>query len=138
MDFDSLGLLLFTNDGEWAYRLTHPKFQIPRTYKVTTEGIITDQAMHRLRDGVPLKDGPSGSSRVTLLSRNERQSLIRMTITQGRSRQIRRMLEAVGYRVVHLIRISYGNLQLGNLKSGRYRYLQDDEIGAMKKLVKMA
>ena len=138
MDFDSLGLLLFTNDGEWAYRLTHPKFQIPRTYKVTTEGIITDQAMHRLRDGVPLKDGPSGSSRVTLLSRNERQSLIRMTITQGRSRQIRRMLEAVGYRVVHLIRISYGNLQLGNLKSGRYRYLQDYEIGAMKKLVKMA
>ena len=138
LDFDSLGLLLFTNDGEWAYRLTHPKFQIPRTYKVTMEGMITDQAMNRLKDGVPLEDGPSGSSRVTLLSRNERQSLIRMTIAQGRSRQVRRMLEAVGYRVVHLIRISYGNLQLGNLKSGRYRYLQDDEIGAMKKLVKMA
>ena len=137
LDFDSLGLLLFTNDGEWAYRLTHPKYQIPRTYKVTAEGAITDQAMHRLTDGVLLEDGPSGPSRVTLISRNERQTLIRMTIAQGRSRQVRRMLEAVGYRVVHLIRISYGNLQLGNLKSGRYRYLQDDEIGAMKKLVKM-
>ena len=87
LDFDSLGLLLFTNDGEWAYRLTHPKYQIPRTYKVTTEGTMTDQAMNRLKDGVPLEDGPSGPSRVTLLSRNERQSLIRMTITQGRSRQ---------------------------------------------------
>lgn len=137
LDFDSLGLLLFTNDGEWAYRLTHPKYQIPRTYKVTAEGKITDQAMDRLRAGVPLQDGPSGSSGVTLVSRNERQTLIRMTITQGRSRQVRRMLEAVGYRVVHLIRISYGNLQLGNLKSGQYRYLQDNEIGAMKKLVKM-
>ena len=138
LDFDSLGLLLFTNDGEWAYRLTHPKYQIPRTYKVTMEGTITDQAMNRLRDGVPLKDGPSGSSSVTLLSKNERQTLIRMTITQGRSRQVRRMLEAVGYRVVHLVRISYGNLQLGNLKSGQYRYLQDNEIGAMKKLVNIA
>ena len=138
LDFDSLGLLLFTNDGEWAYRLTHPKYQIPRTYKVTMEGTITDQAMNRLRDGVPLHDGPSGSSSVTLLSKNERQTLIRMTITQGRSRQVRRMLEAVGYRVVHLVRISYGNLQLGNLKSGQYRYLLDNEIGAMKKLAKIA
>ena len=138
LDFDSLGLLLLTNDGEWTYRLTHPKYQIPRTYKVTMEGKITDQAMNRLRSGVHLHDGPSGSSRVILVSRNGRQSLIRMTITQGRSRQVRRMLEAVEYRVVHLVRISYGNLQLGALKNGQYRYLQDTEIVAMKKSVKIA
>lgn len=137
LDFDSLGLLLLTNDGEWAYRLTHPKYQIPRTYKVTMEGKITDQAMNRLRDGVSLHDGPSGSSRVTLLSRNERQSLIRMTIAQGRNRQVRRMLEAVGHKVVHLVRISYGNIQLGNLKNGEYRFLKDDEIRTMKKFVKI-
>ena len=137
LDFDSLGLLLLTNDGEWAYRLTHPKYQIPRTYKVTMEGKIADPAMNRLRDGVLLHDGPSGFSRVTLLSRNERQSLIRMTIAQGRNRQIRRMLEAVGHRVVHLVRISYGNIQLGNLKSGQYRFLKDEEIRAMKKFVKI-
>ncbi len=137
LDFDSLGLLLLTNDGEWTYRLTHPKYQIPRTYKVTMEGKITDQAMNRLRDGMPLHDGPSGLSKVTLLSRNERKSLIRMTITQGRNRQVRRMLEAVGHQVVHLVRISYGNLQLGNLKNGQYRFLKDDEIRTMKKFVKI-
>ncbi len=135
LDFDSLGLLLLTNDGELAYRLTHPKYRIARTYKVTVRGNITDQSMNRLRNGVLLEDGPSGFSKVALLSRNERQSLIRMTITQGRSRQVRRMLDAVGHKVVHLIRISFGNLQLGNLKSGQYRHLQTNEIEAMKQFV---
>ena len=128
LDFDSLGLLLITNDGDWAHHLMHPRYSIPRTYKVTVSGKIVPDAITALKRGVLLEDGPSGRSKVTLISCNQRQSLLRMTIYQGKSRQIRRMMEAVGYRVVHLIRIGFGNLTLGNLKIGEYRHLEAGEI----------
>lgn len=133
LDFDTLGLLLFTNDGEWAYRLTHPRYQIPRTYKVTVEGEITEHALGLLRNGVLLEDGPSGRSKANIISRNSVQSVVRITITQGKPRQVRRMLEFVGYRVVHLVRTSFGNLGLGDLKVGKYRYLDTDEIASINK-----
>jgi len=135
LDFDTLGLLLFTNDGECAHRLTHPSYRVPRTYKVTVAGKITDEAVSLLKKGVQLEDGPSGSSKTTLIARNEKQSIIRMTITQGKSRQVRRMLEAVGYRVVHLMRTDFGKLSLGGLKVGEYRYLEKVEIESLKRLV---
>jgi pseudouridine synthase len=138
LDFDTLGLLLFTDDGEWAHRLTHPRYRVPRTYKVTVAGALRDDAIRELRKGVPLEDGVSGRSKLTLLSRNERQSVIRMTITQGKSRQVRRMLEAVEYRVIHLIRTGFGMLGLGNLKVGEYRHLETEEVATMKKLVGLA
>jgi len=135
LDFDTLGLLLLTNDGEWAHRLTHPRFHVPRSYKITIAGRITDQALSALSEGVPMEDGDSGPSKTHMILRNERQSIIRMTITRGRSRQVRRMVEATGFRVVHLMRISFGNLQLGDLKMGRYRHLTDDEVRGAKELV---
>ena len=133
LDFDSMGLLLLTNDGEWAHRLTHPRYRVPRTYKVTVRGEITREAMNLLRKGVRLADGPTGPSKITLIKRNKRQSVVRMTITQGKSRQVRRMLEAVGYGVVHLIRIGFGGLVLGDLKVGEYRYLETVEVASLKK-----
>ena len=138
LDFDSLGLLLFTNDGDCAYRMTHPRYQIPRTYKVTVDGKITDEAVNRLRKGVQLEDGPSGQSKATIVSRNEKQSIIRTTITQGRTRQVRRMLEAVGYNVVHLMRTGFGKLRLGDLKVGDYRFLEKNEVDDMKRMVGLA
>lgn len=135
LDFDSMGLLLLTNDGEWAHRLTHPRYRVPRTYKVTVRGEITREAMNLLRKGVRLADGPTGPSKITLINRNKRQSVVRMTITQGKSRQVRRMVEAVGYGVVHLIRIGFGGLVLGDLKVGEYRYLETVEVASLKKLV---
>lgn len=135
LDFDSLGLLLFTNDGELAYRLTHPKYQVPRTYKVTVSGTITDQAIKRLRKGVRLSDGPSGESKATVLKLDNETSTIRMTITQGRSRQVRRMMEAVGYSVVQLKRTGFGTLMLGDLKIGKYRPLENKEIKSLKRMV---
>ena len=137
LDFDTLGLLLFTNDGDWAHRLTHPRYRVPRTYKVTVAGEITDRAMTLLGRGVPLDNGYICRSKVSLINRNKRQSLIRMTITQGRSRQVRRMLEVVGYRVVHLMRTHFGNLTIGDLKVGEYRPLETEEVESMKKLVGM-
>ena len=135
LDFDTLGLLLLTDDGEWAHRLTHPRYRVPRTYKVTVEGRMSDEAVDKLRKGVCLGGRPSGSSKVTVITRNEKQSVIRMTITRGRSRQIRRMLEAVGYRVIHLIRTGFGMLGLGNLKVGEYRHLEAEELVQMNKMV---
>lgn len=135
LDFDTLGLLLLTNDGEWAHCLTHPRYHVPRTYKVTVEGRITDQAITRLRKGFLLKDGPSGPSKTGLIMRSERQSIIRMTIKQGKTRQVRRMIEAAGFRVVHLVRTSFGNIELGDLKVGKYRHLAMEEVMVSKKLV---
>jgi len=137
LDFDTLGLLLLTNDGDWAHRLTHPRYHVPRTYKITIAGRITDQALAKLGKGVLLEDGPSGPSKTHLITRNERQSIIRMTITRGMSRQVRRMVEAAGFRVIHLMRTAFGNLQLGDLKIGAYRCLTADEVEATKRLVRM-
>jgi len=137
LDFDTLGLLLFTNDGEWAYRMMHPRYQVPRTYKVTVAGKMTDEAVRLLRKGVHLEDGPSGRSRATMITRNQRQSILRVTITQGKSRQVRRMLDTVGYNTVHLIRTGFGNLTLGDLKVGEYRHLETEEVVSLKKLVGM-
>jgi len=135
LDFDTLGLLLFTDDGEWAHRLTHPRFHVPKTYKVTVSGPISDTAMEDLRNGVSLEDGFSGTAKITLLHRDGKSSLLRMTITSGRRRLLRRMVEASGYTVTHLIRIGFGTLDLGNLKVGRYRHLEPSEVEATKKMV---
>ncbi len=137
LDFDTLGLLPLTNDGEWAHRLTHPKYHIPRTYNVTVAGEITEAAIGRLMKGVRLEDGFSVRSKITVITRNKMQSALRMTIAQGKYRQVRRMLDAVGYRVVHIIRIGFGKLQLGDLKVGKYRHLETIEVESMKKLVGM-
>ncbi len=137
LDFDTLGLLLLTDDGDWAHRLTHPRYHVPRTYKITVAGRVTDPAIATLRKGVLLEDGPSGPSKTGLIMRSEGQSIIRMTITQGKSRQVRRMIEATGFRVVHLIRTAFGSIQLGDLKVGAYRHLNTEEVMTTKKLVGM-
>lgn len=133
LDFDSMGLLLLTNDGDWAHRVMHPRSQIPRTYKATIAGAITDHALDRLRGGVDLEDGPTGPAKATLIHRGQGRSLVRMTIKQGKNRQIRRMMEAVGFEVVHLIRTSFGSLSLGDLKPGEYRYLDAEEVKTLAK-----
>ena len=135
LDFDSLGLLLLTNDGEWANRLTHPRYHVPRTYKVTVEGSVSEESLKRLQKGVDLEDGFSGRSKAILLGHGGGRSLIRMTVISGRTRLVRRMLEAVGHRVIHLLRIGVGTLDLGDLKVGQYRYLEEHEIQGLKKQV---
>ena len=133
LDFDTLGLLLLTNDGRWAHRLTHPRYKVPRTYKATVEGRITEREMNRLQKGIRLRDGPTGPAKLSSVSLGERRSIVRITITQGKSRQVRRMLEAVGHQVIHLIRTGFGSLALGDLKIGEYRYLEIHEVDALKK-----
>ena len=135
LDFDTLGLLLFTNDGDFAHRLSHPKYRMARTYKVTVQGIISDPIVQKLCDGIELDDGFSGPSKVTLLKHMGDKSLLRLTIAHGKNRLVRRMVEAVGYKVVHLVRIGFGILELGDLKVGHYRFLETSEVMALKKMV---
>jgi 23S rRNA pseudouridine2605 synthase len=135
LDFDSLGLLLMTNDGEWAYRLTHPRYGVPRTYKVTVAGEVGDAALQALQRGVSLDDGTTARARVKVLSSNPDRTVLRVGITQGKSRQVRRMFEAVGRDVIHLMRTAFGNLFLGDLKVGEFRSLDRKEVEALKKLV---
>jgi 23S rRNA pseudouridine2605 synthase len=135
LDFDSLGLLLLTNDGDFSYRLTHPRYRIPRPYKVTVNGIVNEEVLRALRKGVQLEDGFSGNSKCDLIGQSGSKSIIRITITQGRKRMVRRMMESLGYKPIHLIRTGFGNLELGNLKIGKYRHLDPDEVFALRKMV---
>jgi 23S rRNA pseudouridine2605 synthase len=135
LDFDSSGLLILTNDGELAFRLMHPKFHIPRTYKAIVEGSMSDTSVERLKKGVILDDGPTNLARVRIVSAQKGRSVVRITIFEGRSREIRRMCEAVGHTTLKLTRIGYGILTLGGLKVGKYRHLNNMEVKALRKSV---
>ena len=135
LDYDSEGLLLFTNDGDMVYKLTHPANQIPKTYQVTVEGHPSQADVEKLRDGVVLDDGvKTGHAIVTLTGQDDKFSKLEITIFEGKNREIRRMLQAVGYNVTLLRRKAIGDLKLGGLARGTYRYLTDKEIRYLKKL----
>jgi 23S rRNA pseudouridine2605 synthase len=137
LDFDTMGLLLLTNDGDLAYRLTHPRYGVPRTYKVTVEGSVTEQTLSQLQTGIVLDDGTRVNAKVDMIGSPRGRTLLRMTIRQGKSRQIRRMLETVGHPVVHLVRIGFGVIQLGDLKVGRHRTLTPEELQDLKQSVRL-
>lgn len=128
LDYDSEGLVLLTNDGELAYRIMHPRFKLPKTYRVRLQGQVTMDAVYRLRTGVMLEDGPTAPAQVELLKVAGDTSVLRITITEGRNRQIRRMCAAVGYEVVRLVREAIGPISLRGLAAGQYRPLRPREI----------
>jgi 23S rRNA pseudouridine2605 synthase len=128
LDADSSGLILLTNDGELANRLTHPRFEVPKAYRAKLGGgAITDAALARLRAGVTLEDGPTAPAGVRRLG----PSAIELTIHEGRNRQVRRMCEAVGHPVLELQRMRFGPLRLEGLKQGAYRRLSERELGLL-------
>jgi 23S rRNA pseudouridine2605 synthase len=128
LDADSSGLLLLTNDGELANQLTHPRYEVPKTYLAKLRAPISDQDLQRLRSGVELEDGPTAPAKVR--RRGERE--VEIVLREGRNRQVRRMLEAVGNEVVSLTRVRFGPLGLGALKKGGARRLSDDEIARLR------
>jgi 23S rRNA pseudouridine2605 synthase len=127
LDADSTGLLLLTNDGELANRLTHPRYEVPKTYRARLRAPIADRELERLRGGVELEDGPTSPAKVRPLGERE----VEITLREGRNRQVRRMLEAVGNEVVALRRVAFGPLRLGGLKVGEARRLTDNEIARL-------
>lgn len=129
LDADSTGLILLTNDGELAQRLTHPSYGVPKTYRVEARSRFTDRQVSELEQGVVLDDGPTAPAAIRRIGSNQ----IEITISEGRNRQVRRMVEAVGNRVVGLERISFGSLRLGRLGKGKYRPLDEHEVARLWK-----
>ncbi len=134
LDIDSSGLILLTNDGELANRLTHPRFQVPKTYRARLGGApISEVALRTLRSGVKLDDGPTAPARVRRVGRagaNE----IELTISEGRNRQVRRMCQALGHPVLELVRTRFGPLALDDLAPGEHRRLADRQLDGLRAL----
>ncbi len=129
LDVDSTGLLLLTNDGELANRLTHPRYGVAKAYRATLSRPPSERDLERLRRGVELEDGPTAPARARRLGERE----IEIVLREGRNRQVRRMVEAVGNRVLALRRTRFGSLELGGLAEGRARQLSDDEVSRLWK-----
>jgi len=130
LDSDTTGLILLTNDGELANQLTHPRYEVPKTYLATVEpGRVSDRDLRALREGVELDDGVTSPASV----RQVKFGLLEITIREGRKRQVRRMVEAIGHRVVALERVAFGPLRLEKLAPGKYRRLSAAEIERLRK-----
>ena len=122
LDLDTSGLLILTNDTQFAERLTNPDHKVPKTYLVKCSPIVSDEALEQLRQGVMLSDGPTRPAEVKRV-----RDCIEMTITEGRNRQVRRMVEAIGSKVLELVRTQIGSIRIGDLKLGKWRYLTPEE-----------
>ena len=134
LDYDSEGMLLFTNDGDLTYRLTHPKNEVPKTYLVRIEGTIDDKALNRLRSGVELDGKLTEKCKVKVIETDKAYTKLHATITEGRNRQVRRMFESVGKQVDFLKRIRIGEMGLGSLARGKVRSLTAEEIFYLKNI----
>ncbi|HEY3835565.1 MAG TPA: pseudouridine synthase [Bryobacteraceae bacterium] len=132
LDLDTTGLLILTNDTQLAERLTNPDHKVPKTYQLKVKGLLTDEQLNQLRNGLELDDGPTRPAIVTPLRASEKYSFIEMTITEGRNRQVRRMIEALGTKVMKLTRVAIGSIRIGDLEVGRYRDLTDEELLALR------
>lgn len=128
LDFDTEGALILTNDGAFAHSILHPSREIPRTYEALVSGVPGPEALRRLESGLDLEEFRTRPAQVQILRRAARQCLVEIVIHEGHKRQVRRMFQAIGHRVLHLKRTAYGNLRLGNLRPGRWRRLSPAEF----------
>lgn len=128
LDYDTEGLIILTNDGEFTYKITHPKHNIKKTYIATLDGIFNEEKSAKLKNGVEIEDYFAKADDIKILNSKDSKSEVRITISQGKNRQVRKMFDKVGYTVIKLKRISIGNLKLGELEKGKYKYLSKKEI----------
>lgn len=136
LDLETAGLLLFTNDGDFAYRLLHPSHEIKKIYLAWVKGIPNDTTVQRLRQGVTIPSGKTAPAKVKRLktSQDETSTQLEVAIHEGKKRQVRLMFKAVGHPVIRLKRTRIGNLRLGNLPQGQYRFLTASEVTALIEL----
>lgn len=135
LDYDAEGILLMTNDGDLAHQLSHPSFEIPRTYWVKLQGKPQQAEIQKISRGVRLEDGLTAPCRVYPLRETEGNMWLEMTLHEGRNRQVKRMWEKLGFHVLKLKRVNFGGLPVGNLKIGEYRLLRPAEVQKLKGLV---
>ncbi|MBA7535582.1 Ribosomal large subunit pseudouridine synthase B [subsurface metagenome] len=135
LDYDSSGLLLLTNDGELAYRLTHPRFKVPKVYLVKVKGEPVPSELTRLEKGIYLDDKKTAPAKIVQIEGDPKKSLLKVEIYEGRKREVKRMFQVIGHKVIQLQRINFGGLGLGSLKMGKWRFLTRKEIDSLKKQV---
>lgn len=136
LDLRSEGLILFTDDGELAHRLMHPRYRVPKVYQVTAQG--PQEALEKLKHGVMLEDGPARPDRLVVVSTQGDTISLEITLHEGRKREVRRMCAAVGLKVQKLRRVAFGPIRLGRLAPGMFRWLSPSEVAALKRLVGLA
>lgn len=136
LDKDSSGLLFLTNDGDFAYKLTHPKYEVPKLYLAKVEGLPKEEDLDKMREGLYIDGWKTSEAKVDLKSKDGKFSFLEIQIHEGRNRQVRKMCEAIGYPVVDLHRIKFGGIALGQLELGEYRKLSDKELQILKNSIK--
>lgn len=134
LDYDTEGLLILTNDGELANRLTHPRNEVNKTYIARISGMLSEQERKQLENGVLIDGSKTAPARVKILEKDQHHTRCEITIHEGRNRQVKKMFEAVGKEVEFLKRVAVGDLRLGGLKRGEYRFLKDNEVEYLKNL----
>ncbi len=134
LDYDAEGLLFLTNDGELAYKLSHPKFLVPRTYMVKVSGVPEEKELLRLKKGVMLEDGIAKAVSCKIIGFRDKNCWIKITVTEGRNRLIKRMFLAIGHPVLKLKRIQFGSIKLGRLPRGEFRFLTNEEVKSLKEI----
>lgn len=132
LDKNSTGLLLLTNDGDIAFKLTHPKYGHLKVYEVKVNGRVLSKDIDKLIDGVKLEEGEVKAKSVKIINVREESSVIEISIGEGKKRQIRRMIDSIGFKVIKLKRIQFGSLLIGNLSEGKWRHLTGKEIKSLK------
>ena len=137
LDYNSSGLLLLTNHGELAFRLSHPRFEIKKVYEVKVHGLPSEKDLNRIRNGVKLKDGVTSAARVRIKRRLKNKSWLEIEVHEGRYREVRRIFEALGYTAEKLVRVRFGPIRLGSLPQGGFHRLGKDEIEALHRAVKL-
>ena len=134
LDLDTSGLLLLTNDNQFAERVTNPKSHVPKTYLVKASVVLTEAQLQRLRDGIDLSDGPTRPATVTRLRDSDQYTHVEITVTEGRNRQVRRMVEALDAHVLKLVRVKIGSIAIGTLPIGTWRLLTRAEVDALREV----
>ena len=133
LDLDTSGLLLMTNDNQFAERVTNPTSHVPKTYLVKASAVLTDTQLQQLRDGIELADGPTRPALVTRLRDSGKFTHFEITLTEGRNRQVRRMVEALQAKVLKLVRVRIGHIAIGRLPIGKWRLLTAAEVASLNK-----
>jgi 23S rRNA pseudouridine2605 synthase len=131
LDLDTSGLLLMTNDNRFAEHVTNPQSHVPKTYLVKASTLLSDTQLDQLRDGIELTDGPTRPAPVTRVRDSAKYTHFEITLTEGRNRQVRRMVEALGARVLKLVRVKVGRIGIGALPIGKWRLLTPSEVAAL-------
>src|SRR5688572_9617309 len=133
LDLDTSGLLLMTNDNQLAERVTNPESHVPKTYLVKASTRLSDEQLDQLRNGIELADGPTRPAQVRRVRDSEKYTHLEITLTEGRNRQVRRMIEALGATVLKLVRVKIGSISIGTLPIGKWRTLTAAEVQALRK-----